>query len=55
MNDIYIYHHFIQYYVEDGTVKNQKICSEENLTDTFTKDLSNGPFQSLTSRYIHHE
>ena len=48
-------HPFICDYVEDETVKNQFVSSKENMADPFTKNLSNGPFESLTSRYIHCE
>ena len=41
-------HNFFLDCVEDGTVKIQFFCSEENLADPFTKNLSNGPFESLT-------
>ena len=39
-NHIDVCHHFIWYYVDGGTVK--KFYSEENITDPFTKKLSNG-------------
>ena len=47
--------HFVRDYVEDGTVKIEFVRSEENLADPFTKNLSNGPFEYLTSRYVHRE
>ena len=50
-----LYDHFIFEYVEYGTVKTQFVHSEENLADSFTKNLNNGPFESLTSRYVQHE
>ena len=37
-------HHFICDYLEDRTEKTQFVFSEENLADTFTKNLSNGLF-----------
>ena len=43
--------HFIRDYVEDGTVKIQFVRSEENTADPLTKNLSDGLFESLTSRY----
>ena len=48
-------HHFIRGYVDDGTVKINFFRSEENMEDLFTKNLSNGPFESFTSRYVNHE
>ena len=53
MMHIDVNHHFIWYYVEDGTLKIKIFRSEENLTDTLNKNPSNGPFQLITSRYIH--
>ena len=47
--------HFICDYVEYGTVEIQFLHSVENMADTFTKNLNNGPFKSLTSRYVHRE
>ena len=47
--------HFVQDYVEYRTFKIQFVHSEVNLADTFTKSLSNGPFLSLISRYVHCE
>ena len=44
--------HFIWDYLEDRTVKIKKICLEENLTDQFIKNLSNGTFEFITSRYV---
>ena len=38
--------------VKDGTVKIQLVRSEENVADPFTEKLSNGPFESLASRYV---
>ena len=52
MNHIYVRHNFICEYIEDGTVKNKYVCLEENIVDPFTKNLSNGSFQSLTQRYV---
>ena len=37
------------------TVKNQFFHSEENLVDQFTDNLSNGPFEFVTLRYVHHD
>ena len=48
-------HHFIRDYIEEGTVKIQFVCSEENMTDPLEKNLSNGPFESLASSYLHCE
>ena len=48
-------HHFIHDYFEAGTVKTKSVHSEENMADPFTKNLSNGPFKFLTSRYVHRE
>ena len=45
----------IIYMTEDGTVKIQLFRSEENVADPFTKKLSNGPFESLASRYVNRE
>ena len=45
-------HHFICDYVEDGTVKFKFVCSEGSMLDPFTNNLSNVPFESLTSRYV---
>ena len=36
-------------------MKSQLVCSEENMPDPFTKKLSNGPLEYLTSRYVHRE
>ena len=47
--------HFIRDYVEDGIVKIQSVCLEENMADPYTNNLSNGPFEFLTSRYVHPE
>ena len=49
---IYACHPFICDYVEDGTVKNKFVCLEENLAYPSTKNLSNGHFEPLTSRYV---
>ena len=49
------FHHFIRDYIEEVTAKNQFVRSEENLADPFIKNLSNGPFESLISRYVHPE
>ena len=48
-------HHLIWDYDEDGTAKIEFVHSEENLSDLFIKNLSNGPLESLTSRYIHYD
>ena len=53
--DIYVRHQFIRDYVEDKTVKINFFRSEEKMEDLFTKNLSNGPFEFLTSKYVHHE
>ena len=37
---------------EDGTVKIKPIHSEEIIENMFDKNLSNGPFNSLTSRCV---
>ena len=55
MKHIDVRQHFIHYYVEDETVKFVFFRSEGNMADTFIKNLSNGPFKSLTSRYVHRE
>ena len=48
--------HFICDYVEDRTEKIQFFRSIPKMADpSFTKTLSNGPFQLLTSSYIHCE
>ena len=44
-----LHHHFIRDYVEDGTVKIKIFRSEGSIADLFTKNLSNVPFESLTS------
>ena len=49
-----VHHHFICDYIEDKTVKIQFVDSEENPVDSFTKNLSNEPFESIISRYVHH-
>ena len=38
-------HYFICDYVEYRTVKIQFLCSEENLADPFTENLSDIPFE----------
>ena len=48
-------HHFIRDYVEDGTLHNSFFRSEENISVPFTRNLSNGPLELLTSRYVHCE
>ena len=48
-----VWHQSMWDYVEDRTLK--KNHSEKKLADPFTNNLSNGPFQLLTSRYRHHE
>ena len=52
---IYVRHHFIYDYVEYEKFKIKIFCSEENLVYPFTKKLSNGPFEFITSRYVHCE
>ena len=52
MKNIDLHHHFIQDYIEDGTVKIKSICSERNITDPFTKNLSNRNYKSFTSKYL---
>ena len=54
-NHIDVCHHFICDYVEDRTVEIYFFRSEENMAYPFTKKLSNGPFGSLTSSYVHRE
>ena len=54
-NHVDVRHHFICDYVEDGTIQIQFVRSEENLADPFTNNISNGQFEFLTSRYVHHE
>ena len=48
-------HHFICDYAEKGTVKIQFYRSEENMEYPLKKNLSNGPFESITSRYVHYK
>ena len=48
-------HHFIYDYARDGTIKIKFVSSEENMAYPFTKNLSNGQFESLTSRYVKSE
>ena len=55
MKHIDVRHHFIQDYVEDGRVKIIIFRSEENVAYSFTNNLSNGPFESLTSGYVQRE
>ena len=43
-NNIDVRHKFIREYVEDRTLNIQFFHSEENLSDQFKKNLSNGPF-----------
>ena len=52
---INVRHHFIHDYVGDGTVKIKFGPFEENMADSFTNNLSNGPFESITSRYVNRE
>ena len=42
-----------QVYVKDGAAKIQSVRSEENMVDPFKNNLITGPFESLTSRYVH--
>ena len=42
-----------QVYVKDSTVKIKNSRSEENMAYPSTTNLCNGPFESLTSRYVH--
>ena len=44
-----------QAYMKYRKVKIEFFCSEENMADPFTKNLSNGPFESLTPSYVYHE
>ena len=44
MKHIDIHHHFIRDHADYGIVKIKFFCSEENMADPFTKNLSNGPF-----------
>ena len=48
-------HTFIHDYIEDGTVKLESSRSEKNMADPFTKNLSNGPIESLISMYVNSE
>ena len=48
-------HHIIRDCVEGETVKIKFVCLEEKLADPFTKNLSNGPFESLTLLYVNCE
>ena len=52
-NNIDIRHHLIWDYVEDRTVKKNR--PEENIADPFTKNLSNGLFEFITSMHVHCE
>ena len=54
-NHIDVRHHFIREYIGYRIVKIKKNRSEENLAYQFTNNLSNGPFQLLTSRNVHCE
>ena len=48
-----IRHRIIQDYVKDGTEKIKMFCSEENLTDPFTKNYVTGHFNhSLQDTHI---
>ena len=47
-------HHFICDYVEDRIAKIKCLRSKKNLADPFTNNLSNGLFESLIIRYVHH-
>ena len=48
-------HQFIRDCVEDGKLKIQFFRSEEHTAHPFTNNLSNGPFESLTSGYVYRE
>ena len=48
-------HNFIFEYVEDGTAKIKSFHTEGNIAFLFTKNLCNGPIESLTSWYVHRE
>ena len=50
-----MHNHLIRDYVENKTVKIMVVRSEENMADTFTKNLSKYPFKSLAPRYVHRE
>ena len=52
---IYVRHHVIRDYIEDGTVRIKFDHLEGNIADPFQTDLSSGLFELLTSRYVHHE
>ena len=54
-NQINVHHHLIHDYVEGRAVKINFFCSEENMADSFKNNRSNGTFESITSRYLHHE
>ena len=54
-NHIDVCRHFICDYFQYRTVKIQFVPSEENLAYPFTKNLSNGQFEFLASRYVHRE
>ena len=54
-NHIEVSHHLICDCVEDGTLKTRLLSLGENLADKFIKNLSNGPFESLTWRYVYLE
>ena len=54
-NDIAVQHHFIDDYVEDRTVKIQLFPFRKCLEYQFIKNLSNGLFELLTSRYVNLE
>ena len=55
MKHIYVLYQFICDYIEYRIVKIQLFYPEENLANIFTKNLSIGNFESLTSRYVHLE
>ena len=55
MNHIYMCHHFIRDYVEDGKVEIQSFRSEKNTEDPLKKNLSNETIEYLESRYVHRE
>ena len=48
-------HHFIRAYINNGTATIKFVHLGEKLADTFTNNLSNVLFESLTSSYVHCE
>ena len=50
---IYVRRHFICDYIEYGIAEIKIFQSEENPTYSITNNLSNGPFESLTLKYVY--